>query len=158
MSQTPGGHDQLHVGPRISPRGTPRRAGVSVPVPHESVSYGGHIHDHVVLPAAGSPNDRLPAQQGLNAAILDGPPPPNILQEIPEPTSQFDYSPLRGVHLEAWTAQAVAAGVNLRQTDFSAAMQQVTDGNATGFPDPAFGPSGIVVNCPVVSLDVTVSG
>jgi hypothetical protein len=99
-----------------------------------------------------------PERQGLNAAILDGPPPLNILQEIPEPTSQFDYSPLWDVHLEEWTAQAVAAGVNLRQTDFSAAMQQVTDGNATGFPGPAFEPSGIVVNCPVVSLDVNVSG
>jgi hypothetical protein len=37
-------------------------------------------------------------------------------------------------------------------------MQQVTDGNATGFHNPSFGPSGIVVNCPVVSLDVNVSG
>jgi hypothetical protein len=99
-----------------------------------------------------------PERQGLNAAILDGPPPLNILQEIPEQKSQFDYSPLWDVHLEAWTAAAAAAGLNLRQTDFTAAMQQVTDGNATGFPNPAFGPSGIVVNCPVVSLDVNVSG
>jgi hypothetical protein len=99
-----------------------------------------------------------PERQGLNAAILDGPPPLNILQEIPEQKSQFDYSPLWDVHLEAWTPAAVAAGLNLRQTDFSAAMQQIVDGNATGFPSTSFGPSGIVVNCPVVSLDVNVSG
>ena len=99
-----------------------------------------------------------PQRQGLNAAILDGPPPLNILQEIPEPTSQFDYSPMWDVHLETWTGAAVAAGLNVRQTDFSAALQQVTDGNATGFPvGSPFGPSGFIVNCPVVSLDVNVS-
>jgi hypothetical protein len=100
-----------------------------------------------------------PQRQGLNAAILDGPPPLNILQEIPEQTSQFDYSPMWDVHLATWTSAAVTAGLNERQTDFSAALQQVADGNVTGFPAGApFGPSGFVVNCPVVSLDVNVGG
>jgi len=100
-----------------------------------------------------------PQRQGLNAAILDGPPPLNILQEIPEQKSQFDYSPMWDVHLETWTGAAAAARLNLRQTDFSAALQQVTDGNATGFPAGSpFGPSGFIVNCPVVSLDVNISG
>ena len=98
-------------------------------------------------------------RQGLNAAILDGPPPLNILQEIPEQKSQFDYSPMWDVHQETWTDAAVMAGLNLRQTDFSAALQQVADGTATGFPaGSAFGPSGFIVNCPVVSLDVNVGG
>jgi hypothetical protein len=100
-----------------------------------------------------------PQRQGLNAAILDGPPPLNILQEVPESKSQFDYSPMWDVHLETWTQAAIAGGLNVRQTDFSAAEQQVTDGNATGFPAGApFGPSGFIVNCPVVSLDVNVGG
>src|SRR6516162_8309718 len=47
-----------------------------------------------------------PQRQGLNAAILDGPPPLNILQEIPERTSQFDYSPLWDIHLATWTDAA----------------------------------------------------
>jgi hypothetical protein len=99
-----------------------------------------------------------PQRQGLNAAILDGPPPLNILQEVPEPTAQFDYSPMWDVHLETWTANAAAGGLNLRQTDFSAALAQITDGDATGFPaGSSFGPSGFVVNCPVVSLDVNLS-
>lgn len=100
-----------------------------------------------------------PQRQGLNAAVLDGPPPLNILQEIPEPTAQFDYCPMWDVHLETWTANALGAGLNLRQTDFSAALDQVTNGNANGFPAGApFGPSGFVVNCPVVSLDVNPGG
>jgi hypothetical protein len=100
-----------------------------------------------------------PQRQGLNAAILDGPPPLNILQEVPEPSSQFDYSPMWDVHLATWTSSAVAAGLNVRQTDFSAALQQATDGNVTGFPaGSSFGPSGFIVNCPVVSLDVNPAG
>jgi hypothetical protein len=100
-----------------------------------------------------------PQRQGLNAALIDGPPPLNILKEIPEQTSQFDYSPLWDIHLETWTDAAVAAGINVRQTDFSTALSQVTSGNATGFPAGSqFGPSGFIVNCPVVSLDVNVSG
>jgi hypothetical protein len=100
-----------------------------------------------------------PQRQGLNAALLDGPPPLNILKEIPEQTSQFDYSPLWDVHFETWSNAAVTNGLNLRQTDFSTALQQVTNGLATGFPAGApFGATGIVVNCPVVSLDVNPSG
>jgi hypothetical protein len=100
-----------------------------------------------------------PERQGLSAAILDGLSPLNILKEIPEPTAQFDYSPMWDIHLETWTATAVAQGLNLRQTDFSTAQQQVTNGLATGFPAGApFGPSGFIVNCPVVSLDFNISG
>lgn len=100
-----------------------------------------------------------PQRQGLNAAIADGPPPLNILQEIPEPRSQFDYSPMWDVHLATWTSAAVTAGLNVRQTDFSAVLQQVTDGNVTGFPaGSTFTASGFVVNCPVVSLDVNPAG
>jgi hypothetical protein len=100
-----------------------------------------------------------PQRQGLNAAILDQESPLNLLQEVPHPGALFDYSPMWDIHLETWTGTAVTAGLNLRQTDFSAALQQVTSGLATGFPAGApFGPAGFVVNCPVVSLDVNVNG
>src|SRR5262249_42591793 len=96
-----------------------------------------------------------PQRQGLNAALLDGPPPLNILKEIPEPTSQFDYSPLWDVHLETWTAAAIAAGLNLRQTGLPAPKPQAHAGNPTGFPaGRPFGARGIVGNFPVVSLHV----
>jgi hypothetical protein len=97
-------------------------------------------------------------RQGINAAILDHPLSPlNILKEIPEPAAKFDYSPMWDIHLESWTMAAITGGLNVRQTNFSAALQQVTMGNATGFPPGSkFGPSGFVVNCPVVSLDVNI--
>ncbi len=98
-------------------------------------------------------------RQGLNAAILDQEAPLNILQEVPHPGALFDYSPAWDVHLETWTPAAVSQGLNVRQTDFSAALQQVTSGLATGFPGGTpFGSSGFIVNCPVVSLDVNVNG
>ena len=100
-----------------------------------------------------------PERQGLNAAILDQEPPLNILKEVPHPGALFDYSPVWDIHLETWTDTAVTDGLNLRQTDFSAALEQVTAGLATGSPaGTPFGPSGFIVNCPVVSLDVNVNG
>jgi len=100
-----------------------------------------------------------PERQGLNAAILDQEPPLNILKEVPHPGALFDYSPVWDIHLETWTNTAVTDGLNLRQTDFSAALEQVTAGLATGSPaGTPFGPSGLIVNCPVVSLDVNVNG
>jgi hypothetical protein len=96
-----------------------------------------------------------PQRQGLNATTFDGFSALNILEEVPEPNAQFDYSPAWDIHLATWTSAAVAAGINVRQTDFSAALQQVADGNVTGFPaGTQFGPSGFVNNCPVISLDV----
>jgi len=100
-----------------------------------------------------------PERQGLNAAILDQEPPLNILKEVPHPGALFDYSPVWDIHQETWTNTAVTDGLNLRQTDFSAALEQVTAGLATGSPaGTPFGPSGFIVNCPVVSLDVNVNG
>jgi hypothetical protein len=100
-----------------------------------------------------------PQRQGLNAAILDQESPLNLLKEVPHPGALFDYSPVWDIHQETWTDAAVTGGLNLRQTDFSAALQQVTTGLATGFPaGTPFGPSGFIVNCPVVSLDVNVNG
>jgi hypothetical protein len=98
-----------------------------------------------------------PQRQGLNAAILDKLSPLNNLQEVPHPGALFDYSPMWDIHLATWTAAAVTGGQNVRQTNFSAALKQVQNGLATGFPaGTKFGPSGFVVNCPVVSLDVDI--
>ena len=95
-------------------------------------------------------------RQGLNAALLDGHSPLNILKEIPEPTAQFDYSPLWDIHLVHWN-DSVPVAKRLRQTDFAAAQalvgkraQSVTP---TGLSD-TFQATGFIVNCPVISLDV----
>jgi hypothetical protein len=95
-------------------------------------------------------------RQGLNAALLDGHSPLNILKEIPEPTAQFDYSPLWDIHLVHWN-DSVPVANRARQTDFAAAQDLV--GTQAQSVTPAglsntFQATGFIVNCPVISLDV----
>jgi hypothetical protein len=97
-----------------------------------------------------------PQRQGLNAALLDGHSPLNILKEIPEPTAQFDYSPLWDIHLVRWN-DSVSVANRLRQTDFATAQALVGTQAQSLTPSGlsnTFGATGFIVNCPVVSLDV----
>jgi hypothetical protein len=91
-----------------------------------------------------------PQRQGLNSALLDGLAPLNLLFWTP---NQGRYSPLWDVHPAAWTAQAVAAGQNLRQTDRSEFRNLVDAGRVTGPGGAKFGPGGFIVNCPIISSD-----
>src|SRR5215831_10747908 len=96
-------------------------------------------------------------RQGLNAALLDGHSPLNILKEIPEPTAQFDYSPLWDIHLVQWNGSVPVAN-RLRQTDFATAQAlvgtQAQSLTPSGGTSNTFQATGFIVNCPVVSLDV----
>jgi len=91
-----------------------------------------------------------PQRQGLNSALLDGLDPLNVLRWNP---SQGRYSPLWDVHLAAWSAQAVANGQNLRQTDFGDVQGLASHGQVTNPDGTAFGPAGFIVDCPIVSSD-----
>ncbi len=89
-----------------------------------------------------------PQRQGLSSAVLDGLSPLNILKAVPDGS---DYSPLWDVHLAQWTQDAVANGLNLRQTD--TVDDLVQEGLVTAPSGASFGASGFIVNCPIVSLD-----
>lgn len=91
-----------------------------------------------------------PQRQGLNSALLDGLAPLNLLFWTP---NQGRYSPLWDVHPGAWTAAAIGAGRNLRQTDRSELRNLVDAGLVTGPGGGRFGPGGFVVNCPIISSD-----
>jgi hypothetical protein len=91
--------------------------------------------------ATGSNN---PQRQGLNSAILDGLDPLNILAWTP---NQGRYSPLWDVHLAAW-APGVAP---TRQTEFAKVADLGRDGTVTAPDGGPFGPSGFIVDCPIVS-------
>jgi hypothetical protein len=90
-----------------------------------------------------------PQRQGLNSALLDGLSPLNVLRWNP---TQGRYSPLWDVHLAQWTTAAIAAGQNLRQTDFGNVQNLAQSGQLTGPGGAPFGPSGFIVNCPIVSM------
>jgi hypothetical protein len=89
-----------------------------------------------------------PQRQGLNSAVADGLDPLNILAWRP---TQGRYSPLWDVHLAQWSASAVAAGANTRQTEFEAVEQLAENGTITAPGGTPFGASGFIVDCPIVS-------
>lgn len=89
-----------------------------------------------------------PNRQGLASAILDGKDPLNLLAWKP---NQGRYSPLWDVHPAAWTDAAIAAGANVRQTEFAKVQDLARDGLVTGPGGAPFGAADIVVNCPIVS-------
>jgi hypothetical protein len=90
-----------------------------------------------------------PQRQGLNSALLDGLSPLNVLRWNP---GQGRYSPLWDVHPAAWTAAAIAAGQNLRQTDWGTIQGLVDHGLITGPGGAPFGPGNFIVDCPIVSM------
>jgi hypothetical protein len=89
-----------------------------------------------------------PQRQGLNSAVADGLDPLNILAWMP---SQGRYSPLWDVHLAAWSEADVAAGTNVRQVEFAAVADLAQQGRVTAPDGTPFGPSGFIVDCPIVS-------
>jgi hypothetical protein len=90
-----------------------------------------------------------PQRQGLNSAILNGLDPLNVLRWNP---SQGRNSPLWDVNLAEWTPAAIASGQNVRQTDVGTIQGLAEHGLITGPGGMAFGASGFIVNCPIVSL------
>jgi hypothetical protein len=91
-----------------------------------------------------------PQRQGLNSALLDGLSPLNVLFWNPK---QGRYSPLWDVHPAQWSANAVATGQNLRQTDFGQVENLAQDGRITGPGGAPFASADFVVDCPIVSRD-----
>src|SRR5437879_12625818 len=93
-------------------------------------------------------------RQGLNAALLDGESPLNILEDVPNNGGQFNYSPMWDIHLVQWK-DSVPVANRLRQTDFATAealvgtqAQSITpDGTASN----TFQATGFIVNCPLIS-------
>jgi hypothetical protein len=85
-----------------------------------------------------------PQRQGLNSAVVDGLDPLNVLAWAP---NQGRYSPLWDVHLTAF-----APGVTpTRQTEVAKVEDLARAGLVTAPDGSAFGASGIIVDCPIVS-------
>jgi hypothetical protein len=112
-----------------------------------------------------------PQAQGLSYAILSGVPfesPRNLLHEAPTLPYHSDvgstlYSPMWDVHLATWTPDAIAAGDRYQLRDVDTVLQTEVAANpdigpgdvsVTGLNGAAFGPSGFVVDCPLVSIDI----
>ncbi|WP_411283521.1 hypothetical protein [Lapillicoccus sp.] len=93
-----------------------------------------------------------PERQGLSSALLDGLDPLNILGEVPSQSAKSGYSPLWDANLAQWTPQAVAAGLNVRQTSFPDLRTLAAQGLITAPDGSKFGRSGFLINCPAISI------
>lgn len=91
-----------------------------------------------------------PQRQGIASALTDGLDPLNVLAW--EPT-QGRYSPLWDVHLTEWTPAAKAAGRDLRQSRFADVQDLARAGLVTAPGGGRWGPSDVVVVCPIISQD-----
>ena len=82
-------------------------------------------------------------RQGLNSALMGEGDPLNMLAWLP---NQGRYSPLWDVFLSTW-----APGENpTRQEDFFEIEDLAEEGQITAPDGGAWGPSGFIVNCPIV--------
>jgi hypothetical protein len=81
-------------------------------------------------------------RQGLNSALLDGLDPLNVLRWAP---NQGRYSPLWDVHPATWVGTAGPA-----QRDWNTIQGLVDHGRITGPDGAPFGPTGFIVDCPIV--------
>lgn len=119
----------------------------------------------------GPTGDDNPMAQGLSFALLSKVPfqsPRNLLHEAPTLPYHSDvgstfYSPMWDVHLATWTTDAIAAGDRIQLRDVDTVEQTEVAANPnigpgdvslTGLNGAAFGPSGFVVDCPLVSIDI----
>lgn len=92
----------------------------------------------------GQTGARNSQRQGLNSALLGEGDPLNVLAWLP---NQGRYSPLWDVHLTQWAPGQRAT----RQTEFHKLDDLADDGKVTAFPAGAWGPTGFVVNCPIIA-------
>ena len=70
----------------------------------------------------------------------------------PSQSAKSGYSPLWDANLAQWTPQAVAAGLNVRQTSFPDLRTLAAQGLITAPDGSKFGRSGFLINCPAISI------
>jgi hypothetical protein len=94
-----------------------------------------------------------PARQGLSSALLGEGDPLNIVQEIPAGDRAQAYSPMWDVYASVWAQVPMPVKSAMVQTDFNAVAKLGLGGQISGPDGKPWGPIGIVVNCPIVSIE-----
>jgi hypothetical protein len=110
----------------------------------------------------------LALDQGVNFALLtggDNPTPLNLLHETPllpnhDDVGSLDYTPMWDVHFAVWTQAAIDAGDRTQYRDVDTVLDNLVasvEGArplVTGPGGKPFGAAGVIVNCPLVSIDI----
>jgi len=107
-----------------------------------------------LIPFANGQTGKMnPARQGLASALMGEGDPFNIVQEIPFGERATLYSPMWDVHIAVWKTEAINAKTNSAQMDFNTVARLASEGRVTGPDGAPWGAIGVVVNCPIVSID-----
>ena len=107
-----------------------------------------------LIPFANGQTGKMnPARQGLSSALLGEGDPLNIVQEIPFGERALLYSPMWDVHLAVWKTEAITARLDVAQKDFNKVIQLAKAQHVTGPDGAPWGSIGVVVNCPIISID-----
>lgn len=107
-----------------------------------------------LAPIANGPAGKMNRErQGLASALKGEGDPFNIVQEIPSGEYADLYSPMWDVHLGLWSGDAMKMNKSRAVKDFRVAARLADEGYLTGPEGKAWGSVGIVVNCPIISID-----
>ncbi|MFO0773080.1 MAG: hypothetical protein U0172_00270 [Nitrospiraceae bacterium] len=94
-----------------------------------------------------------PQRQGLSSTLMGEGDPLNIVQEIPFGPRAQAYSPMWDVYASVWAQVAIPASGTVQLRDFTAVENRALAGHITGPDGKPWGAIGVVVNCPIVSLE-----
>jgi hypothetical protein len=124
-----------------------------------SVSLHASARERLIAFVNGPTGISNPGRQGVNSTILDRADPHNILQEVPVLPKHSDvgdpkYTPGWDVHFAEWTPEAIRTGARVEIQSGDEVDLRVKENLVTAPGGKPFGPSGFVVNCPLISIDI----
>ncbi len=94
-----------------------------------------------------------PQRQGLSSALMGEGDPLNIVQEIPVGPRALAYSPMWDVHATVWAQVPMPASNLVQLRDFNEVEKKAYAGYVSGPEGKPWGPIGVVVNCPIISIE-----
>lgn len=107
-----------------------------------------------LAPIVNGPTGKMnPQRQGLSSALLGEGDPLNIVEEIPAGDRATAYSPMWDVYASVWTQSPMPVGNSLLQSDFNTVAKLGLAGRISGPEGKPWGPIGVVVNCPIISIE-----
>ena len=107
-----------------------------------------------LAPVVNGPTGKMnPHRQGLSSALMGEGDPLNIVQEIPYGTRALAYSPMWDVHATVWAQVPMPASNSVLLTDFNEVEKKAFAGQISGPDGKPWGSIGVVVNCPIISIE-----
>ena len=107
-----------------------------------------------LAPVVNGPTGKMnPQRQGLASALMGEGDPLNIVQEIPFGARALAYSPMRDVHATIWAQAPMPSSSSVQLTDVNEVEMKAYAGYISGPDGKPWGSTGVVVNCPIISIE-----